>query len=113
MDYIIDVKEKKLGRIATEIATILQGKNKPDYVPNKDSKDRVVIKNARLIEISGRKDQQKIYFRHSGYIGGLKKRTYNELFEKSPEEVIKKAVKGMLPDNRLRAGRLKRLIIEK
>jgi len=113
MDYVIDVKNRKLGRVATEIATILQGKNKPDYQPNQDSKDKVIIKNAKLIEVSGRKKDQKKYYRYSGYPGGLKERSYQEQFEKDPTEIIRHAVKGMLPKNRLQSSRLKRLIIEK
>lgn len=110
----MDAKSKKLGRLASEIAVILQGKKNPNYEPKNLGDDRVIIKNIGAIEISGQKEKQKIYYHQTaGYLGHLKKRTYREVFAKNPSEVLRLAVLRMLPKNRLRAKRIKRLIFEK
>lgn len=108
----IDATNKSLGRLASKIATILQGKNKTDFQPQKEGTDFVEIKNVQKIKISREKLKKKVYYRHSGYPGGIKKVSMEELFKKNPEEVLKKAVFGMLPKNKLRKKRLKRLIFK-
>lgn len=113
MDYIIDAKNRVLGRLASEIALILQDKDKPSYDPRLSGKNRVVVKNIRLIKVTGRKEEQKIYYRHTGYIGHLKEIKFKEMFQKNPDRILRLAVRGMLPKNRLLNQRLKRLIIEK
>ena len=109
--HLIDVQDKTLGRIATEIALLLMGKGKPYFVRNLDCGDFVVITNAKTIRVTGKKEVQKTYKRHSGYPGGFKSETLKELRERKPEEIIKNAVKGMLPQNRLRDRMLNRLYI--
>ena len=99
--YLIDAKGKTLGRIATQIANILRGKNKPTFTPYVDCGDFVVVVNAKYVKLTGRKLEQKKYYRHSGYIGGLKETTAADMLDKYPERVIVHAVKGMLPKNRL------------
>jgi len=99
--YLIDAKGKTLGRIATHIANILRGKNKPIFTPHVDCGDFVVVVNAKYVKLTGKKWEQKRYYRHSGYIGGLKEMTAAEMREKFPERLIVHAVKGMLPKNRL------------
>jgi len=113
MDYVIDATNQKLGRLASKISQILQGKLNADYEPRLVGNDRVIIKNISKIVVTGKKSTQKIYYRHTGYMGHLKKRIYKEVFAKSPEEVLHLAVRRMLPKNRLAAKRLRRLIIEK
>ncbi len=103
--YLIDAKGKTLGRIATQIANILRGKNKPIFTPHVDCGDFVVVINAKYVKLTGKKWEQKKYYRHSGYIGGLKEITAAKMREKFPERLIIHAVKGMLPKNRL-ANRL-------
>ena len=112
MHYTIDVKNKILGRVATEVAIILQGKKDPKYNPRLPGTDTVLIINASKISVSGKKAKQKIYYHHTGYLGNLKEIPYERMFAKFPERVITKAVYNMLPKNRLRALRLKRLTIE-
>lgn len=113
MDYVFDAKNKKLGRLASEIAVILQGKKNPDYEPRMTGVDRVIVKNIIAIEVSGQKERQKVYYHQpAGYIGHLKKRTYREVFQKNPKKVLQLAVLRMLPKNKLQAKRMKRLIIE-
>jgi len=109
---IIDVKGKVLGRIATEIAVLLRGKDKPDFAPNKDMGDIIVIKNVDKIKVTGKKYDEKIYYHHTGYLGGLKGEPYKKIFEKNPSEVLRKAVYGMLPKNKLRDKQIKRLRFE-
>lgn len=109
--HTIDATNKVLGRLATEIAVLLRGKNKPDFAPNKDIGDFVTVRNFSKIRITGKKFGQKIYYRHTGYLGGLKEVPLKKLFEKDPAEVLKKAVFGMLPKNKLRAKQIKRLRI--
>ena len=107
----IDATDKVLGRLASEIAMILNGKNKPTFERHVDDGDIVVVTNIKNIKVTGNKMQTKIYFRHSGYPGGLKRTKMSELFEKNPSEVLRKAVFNMLPKNRLRPGMMKRLKI--
>lgn len=109
MEYRINASGKRLGRLATEAAKILQGKHRPDYQPNRVTEDTVVIENPSKIEIGGTKEQTKVYYRHTGYMGHLKERTYAEAFAKSPEKVIREAVRRMLPKNFLNARRLNQL----
>ncbi len=111
-DHIIDAKNKRLGRLASEIAVILQGKNKADYEPRLSGSQRVIVKNITRISLSGRKTEQKVYYRHAGQLGHLKERKFKEVFAKKPDWVLKNAVRLMLPKNKLAADRLKRLIIE-
>ncbi|EFI42161.1 MULTISPECIES: 50S ribosomal protein L13 [Peptoniphilus] len=99
--YIIDAEDKVLGRLATEVANILRGKNKPIYTPHVDTGDYVIIINADKVRLTGNKWEQKIHAYHTGYPGGRKEVVYNQLREKHPERVIEYAVKGMLPKNRL------------
>ena len=109
----IDASGKILGRLAVQIAVLLRGKQKPDFVLYKDMGDIVIIKNVAQLKFTGRKMEQKKYYRHSGYLGGLKEISLKELLAKNPAEVLKKAVFGMLPKNKLRAKMIKRLKIEK
>jgi len=113
MQYTIDAKNQKLGRLASRVAQILQGKLSADYEPRLAGKDKVVVRNASQIEVTGRKTSKKIYYRHTGYMGHLRKLKYKEVFAKSPERVIYLAVKRMLPQNYLLQKRLNRLVIEK
>ena len=99
--YLIDCSGKKLGRLSVQIANILRGKNKPEYTPNSDVGDFVVLINAERIEISGNKSKDKIYFKHTGYPGNLKEINFQDLLNKDPEKVLRNSVKGMLPKNRL------------
>lgn len=110
--HTIDATDKVLGRLATEIAILLRGKYKPDFAPNKDMGDFVVVKNIDKIGLTGKKFEQKIYYHHTGYLGGLKKTSFKELFKKDPTRVLKKAVFGMLSKNKLRAKQIKRLKVE-
>lgn len=110
--HIIDASGKILGRLASQIATLLQGKHKPDYDPSKDSGDFVVVKNVDKLKITGKKMENKKYYRHSKYLGGLKEVTLAKIFEKDPPQVLKKAIYGMLPKNRLRKRMIKRLKFE-
>ena len=107
--YIVDAEGKTLGRLATQIATILRGKNKPDFTPHIDTGDFVVVINAEKVHVTGNKREQKTYWRHSGYPGGIRSRTLNEMLERQPEEVLRKAVKGMLPRNKLGRAQLLKL----
>jgi large subunit ribosomal protein L13 len=107
--YVVDAEGKTLGRLATQIADTLRGKRKPEYTPHIDTGDFVVVVNAEKIRVTGDKLAQKTYYRHSGYPGGIKSRTLGEMLERKPEEVIRKAVKGMLPRNRLARQQLTKL----
>jgi large subunit ribosomal protein L13 len=109
--YVVDAAGKTLGRLATQIADTLRGKGKPQYTPHVDTGDFVVVVNAEQIAVTGNKLDQKRYYRHSGYPGGLKTRTLREQLERRPEEVLRKAVRGMLPKNRLAAKQLTKLKI--
>ncbi|MHB8793017.1 MAG: 50S ribosomal protein L13 [Thermoleophilia bacterium] len=108
---IVDAKDQRLGRLATRIADNLRGKTKPVYTPHIDTGDFVIVINADRIAVTGRKMENKIYYRHTGYPGGLKQRTLAEMMKKKPEEVIRLAVKGMLPKNRLGRAQLRKLKI--
>lgn len=113
MEYTIDAKNKSLGRIASEIAVILQGKKSADYEPRLGGKDKVLVKNVDGIVLTGRKEEQKIYYRHTGYMGHLKQETAKEVIaKKGKKELLRRAVSRMLPKNRLANDRIKRLIIE-
>ncbi len=112
-EFILDAKNRSLGRVASEVALILQGKQAPSYEPRKVGDNKVVVKNVKQLRFTGKKLDGKIYYRHTGYIGHLKSKTLKEAFTKSPEWVLKHAVKGMLPKNLLLSKRLKLLIIEK
>ena len=107
--YVTDAEGKILGRFASEIAQILRGKRKPIYSPHLDVGDHVIVINASKIQVTGRKAEQKRYWRHSGYPGGLKVISFKELLAKRPERVIEKAVWGMLPHNRLGRKMIKKL----
>lgn len=107
--HLIDLDSKVLGRVATEIAIILMGKDKPDYSPHLDAGDYVVCTNAKKIVLTGKKAQQKVYQGHSGYPGGFKEISFAKMIDENPERVIKHAVSGMLPKNKLQAKRLLRL----
>jgi large subunit ribosomal protein L13 len=107
--YVVDADGKTLGRLATKIADALRGKRKPEYTPHCDTGDFVVVVNAEKVRVTGNKPQRKLYHRHSGYPGGLRSRTFAEMLDRRPEEVIRKAVKGMLPRNRLGRQQLRKL----
>src|SRR5436309_6577817 len=109
--YLVDAEGKTLGRLATQIADLLRGKGKPQYTPHVDTGDFVVVVNAERIHVTGKKLDQKIYYRHSGYPGGLRQRTLAEQLARRPEEVLRRAVRGMLPKNRLAARQLVKLKI--
>ena len=95
--YVVDATGHTLGRLASEIATILRGKNKPTYTPHIDTGDNVIVINAEKIKVTGKKMDQKIYYNHSDYVGGMRETTLREMMAKKPEKVIELAVKGMLP----------------
>ncbi len=107
--YIVDLEDKVLGRMATEIAKVLRGKHKAIFTPSVDTGDFVIVLNAEKVRLTGDKLNQKMYHRHSGYTGGLTSVTAGKLLEKTPEELIKKAVKGMLPKNKLGRQMFKKL----
>ena len=109
--HLVNAESQVLGRMATRVAILLRGKEKTEFVPNYDLGDFVVITNASKIYVSGKKFEQKTYYRHSGYIGGLKEVKLGKLFKEKPEEVIKSAISGMLPRNKLKKFWLKRLYI--
>ena len=109
--YLVDAKNKILGRLATQIAMRLRGKHKPVFTPHADTGDFIVVINAEKVSLTGKKWDKKIYYRHSGYIGGLKEISAKKLLEKKPEDVLRFAVKGMLPKNSLGRRQLKKLKI--
>jgi large subunit ribosomal protein L13 len=109
--YVVDATDETLGRLASRVAHVLEGKHKPSYTPNLDSGDHVIILNASRIAVTRDKRDSKVYVRHSGYPAGLKQETLGHLLERRPEEVIRRAVKGMLPRNRLGAQQLRKLKI--
>ncbi|MEX1141979.1 MAG: 50S ribosomal protein L13 [Thermoleophilaceae bacterium] len=106
---VVDATGKTLGRLATQIADLLRGKHKPEYTPHCDVGDFVVVVNAEKIAVTGRKREEKLYYRYSGYPGGMRSRTLAEMLDRRPEEVIRLAVKGMLPRNRLARQQLRKL----
>jgi len=99
--YVVDAEDVVLGRLASQIAQILRGKHKPIYTPHMDTGDFVIVINADKVRLTGTKEEKKSYFRHTGYPGGGRTTTYKQLFEKRPEEIVRKAVKGMIPHNKL------------
>ena len=107
--YLVDAQGAVLGRLASEVATILRGKRKPIYAPHLDTGDHVVVVNADKVVLTGDKPEKKKYYRHSGYPGGLREFSYRELLQNKPELVVEKAVRGMLPKNRLGRAMLKKL----
>jgi large subunit ribosomal protein L13 len=109
--YVVDATDETLGRLASRVAHVLEGKHKPSYTPNLDSGDHVIVLNASRIAVTRDKRDSKVYVRHSGYPAGLKEETLGHLLERRPEEVIRRAVKGMLPRNRLGAQQLRKLKI--
>ena len=109
--YVVDAEGRTLGRLATRIADTLRGKHKPEYTPHIDTGDFVIVINAEKVAVTGNKLRDKRYWRHSGYPGGIRSRTLGEMLERRPEEVIRKAVRGMLPRNRLARKQLTKLKI--
>jgi large subunit ribosomal protein L13 len=109
--YVVDATDETLGRLASRIARVLEGKHKPTYTPNLDSGDHVIVLNAGRVAVSADKLTSKVYARHSGYPGGYKEETLGHLLGRRPEEVLRRAVKGMLPHNRLGAKQLRKLKI--
>jgi large subunit ribosomal protein L13 len=109
--FLVDAEGRTLGRLATQIADTLRGKTKPEYTPHVDTGDFVVVVNAEKIAVTGKKLDDKIYYRHSGYPGGLKQRTLREQLDRRPTEVLRAAVKGMLPRNKLARRQLLKLKI--
>jgi large subunit ribosomal protein L13 len=107
--FVVDADGQVLGRLATRVARLLIGKDKPQFTPHLDCGDHVVVINAEKIRLTGNKLQQKMYFRHSGYPGGLKEIPAKRLFEQHPDRIVREAIVGMLPKNRLRAHRAKKL----
>jgi len=107
--YVVDAEGKTLGRLATQIADVIRGKRKPTYTPHVDVGDFVIVVNAEKIAVTGEKREKKRYWRHSGYPGGIRFRTLGDLLEQRPEDVIRRAVKGMLPRNRLARQQLRKL----
>jgi large subunit ribosomal protein L13 len=107
--FVVDASDQTLGRLASRIARVLEGKHKPSYTPNLDSGDHVIVLNAARIAVTSDKLESKLYIRHSGYPQGLKQETLGHLLERRPEEVIRRAVKGMLPRTKLGAQQLRKL----
>lgn len=109
--YVVDADGCTLGRLASEIAKILRGKNKPQFTPHEDTGDYVIVVNAEKIKVTGKKMSQKIYYHHSGYVGGMKETTLNEMLAKKPERVLELAVKGMLPKGPLGRQMYRKLFV--
>jgi len=109
--YLVDATDMVLGRLSTEVASILRGKHKPTFTPHVDCGDYVIIVNAEKVAFTGKKLDDKIYFRHSGYPGGLKSRTAKVMLELQPEKVLEKAIRGMLPKNRLGEQMYRKLFV--
>lgn len=107
--FVVDADGQVLGRLATKVATVLRGKHKPTYTPHVDAGDHVIVINARHVRLTGNKLMDKAYYRHSGYPGGIKSQTAEEILRKYPERVVEKAVKGMLPKNPLGRAMFKKL----
>lgn len=107
--YVVDAKEAVLGKLATRVAVYLRGKNKPVFTPNADTGDFIIVINAEKVRLTGNKLNNKVYYHHSGYIGGLKARTAKELLAEKPERIIEKAVWGMMPKNKLGKAMIKKL----
>ena len=109
--YVIDAEGQTLGRLATEIARLLRGKNKPQYTPHVDTGDFVVVVNAEKVAVTGKKAEQKVYYRHTGRPGGLRETSYEVMLERKPTEILRKAVRGMMPRTRLGRQQFKKLKI--
>lgn len=109
--YVVDAEGKTLGRLATEIARVLRGKHKPIFTPYLDTGDYVIVVNAEKVKVTGKKLDQKIYYHHSGYVGGMKETTLKEMLAKKPERVVEHAVKGMLPKGPLGRQMYKKLFV--
>lgn len=109
--YVVDAADKTLGRLATELASRLRGKHKPEYTPHVDTGDHIVVVNASRIRVTGNKLKDKTYYRHTGYVGNLKSISLEKLLEEKPEQALQFAVKGMLPRNRLGRAMIKKLRI--
>ena len=109
--YVIDATDLVLGRLSTEVATLLRGKHKPTFTPHVDCGDYVVIVNAEKVALTGSKLDDKIYYHHSGYPGGLKSRTAKRMLELQPQKVLEKSIRGMLPKNRLGEAMYKKLFV--
>ena len=109
--YVVDAKGKTLGRLATVVADALRGKRKTTYTPNIDTGDFVIVINAEQIVVTGNKPEQKVYYHHSGYPGGLREETYAKLLARRPEEIVRRAVRGMLPHNKLGRAQIRKLKI--
>jgi large subunit ribosomal protein L13 len=109
--HLVDAQGQTLGRLATEIARLLRGKNKPQYTPHVDTGDFVVVVNAEKVVVTGKKAEQKVYYRHTGYPGGLKETSYEVMMERKPTEILRKAVRGMMPRTRLGRQQLRKLKI--
>lgn len=109
--YVVDATDKTLGRMATEIAAVLRGKHKPTFTPHIDTGDNVIVINAEKIKVTGKKLDQKIYYHHSAYVGGMKEQTLKEKLAKKPEQVVELAVKGMLPKGPLGRQMYKKLFV--
>lgn len=107
--YLVDATDKVLGRLATRVATVLRGKHKPTFTPHVDTGDFVVVVNAEKIKVTGKKAQQKVYFRHSGYPGGMRLENYKKVIARHPERIVASAVAGMLPKGKLGRKMLKKL----
>ena len=109
--YVVDAEGCTLGRLSSEIAKILRGKNKPQFTPHEDTGDYVIVTNAEKVKVTGKKLSQKIYYHHSEYVGGMKETTLNEMLKKKPEKVIELAVKGMLPKGPLGRKMYRKLFV--
>ena len=109
--YVVDAEGQTLGRLAAEVAKVLRGKNKPEFTPHIDTGDNVIVINAEKIKVTGKKLDQKVYYHHSDYVGGMKETTLREMMAKKPEQVIELAVKGMLPKGPLGRTMIKKLLV--
>ena len=109
--FVVDAEDKTLGRLATEVASVLKGKHKPTYTPHVDSGDYVIVINAEKINLTGKKWDQKLYYKYSGYSGGLTSRTAKETMEKFPTRMVEKAIQGMLPHTKLGRSMAKKLFV--
>ncbi|HUY69899.1 MAG TPA: 50S ribosomal protein L13 [Candidatus Tyrphobacter sp.] len=112
MKHTFDAKGKPLGRLASEIARLLQGKDSPAYLPREVGENEVVVKNIKEVKLSGNKAADKVYYRHSGYVGHLKERKFEKVLAEQPEDILRRAVRGMLPKNRLAQKRLNKMTFE-
>jgi len=107
--FVVDATDQVLGRLASKVAQVLRGKGKPIYAPHADVGDHVIVINAEKVKVTGRKAEQKLYYRHTGYPGGIRSTSYSEMMEKHPERIVQKAVRGMLPHNSLGRRMFKKL----